>query len=546
MLLAFASLGAGMVSAEDCNEQTVNLEELGILEISMSDEGVVEALVVKEAFFAFMNADEADLPAIESVAMSVSLGEDGELVLSDFDINAGENQPDEVAITLRLSDELLDLLHSEDVDLSDLLGEIGLEDVEEDDYEEYYGSRLHWADEAYQLRGCQDDYDRVMDADDPQYEYYVIYEEMVHDWEADEPEEESNESSDDDWESEDSDEGTDEDVEGESGDELDEEFHENPNDEYNEDERDSLDDLIEPRDGEISQIIVIVNTDGEIAEVTIIVIYEDGDYEMNVYTMLLEEVRARIANFDGLVIWNWIPAPPVDPVDDEDEGPGVLRERCARGLLRGMFTIDDDGNGTIRGLVMDMDGEVISNMWGTFDSDGFMHGLVGVDNSTDAMWKAVADEGLFRGLWRTTSDDVDPMRGILKGHYEVNDARDGGVFHGKWKEVDCRDNLGSDDDPTWVTPDQDDMDRPEIGDTGPRHAPIRVDVERVDDVRQLDKAPKQKPLMDKLGDVMDKPLVEDENGGSIVDVGEAAAGSTLGTIALLGAGFIRRRITGGI
>jgi len=546
MLLAFASLGAGMVSAEQNDEQTVNLEELGILEISMSDDGVVEALVVKEAFFAFMNADEADLPAIESVAMSVSLGEDGELVLSDFDINAGENQPDEVAITLRLSDELLDLLHSEDVDLSDLLGEIGLEDVEEDDYEEYYGSRLHWADEAYQLRGCQDDYDRVMDADDPQYEYYVIYEEMVHDWEADEPEEESNESSDDDWESEDSDEGTDEDVEGESGDELDEEFHENPNDEYNEDERDSLDDLIEPRDGEISQIIVIVNTDGEIAEVTIIVIYEDGDYEMNVYTMLLEEVRARIANFDGIVIWNWIPAPPVDPVDDEDEGPGVLRERCARGLLRGMFTIDDDGNGTIRGLVMDMDGEVISNMWGTFDSDGFMHGLVGVDNSTDAMWKAVADEGLFRGLWRTTSDDVDPMRGILKGHYEVNDARDGGVFHGKWKEVDCRDNLGGADDPSWVTPDQDDMDRPGIGDTGPRHAPIRVDVERVDDVRQLDKTPKQKPLMDKLGDVMDKPLVEDENGGSIVDVGEAAAGSTLGTIALLGAGFIRRRITGGI
>ena len=52
--------------------------------------------------------------------------------------------------------------------------------------------------------------------------------------------------------------------------------------------------------------------------------------------------------------------------------------------------------------------------------------------------------------------------------------------------------------------------------------------------------------MDKLGDVMDKPLVEDENGGAIVDVGEAAAGSTLGTIALLGAGFIRRRITGGI
>ena len=476
MLLAFASLGAGMVSAEDCNGQTVDLEELGILELSMSEDGVVEALIVKEAFFAFMNADEADLPAIESVAMSVSLGEDGELVLSDFDINAGENQPDEVAITLRLSDELLDLLHSEDVDLSDLLGEIGLEDVEEDDYEEYYGSRLHWADEAYQLRGCQDDYDRVMDSEDPQYEYYVIYEEMVHDWEEVDPEEDpmidcnangaedaediSNGTSDDfnangipdeceddleDESNESDDEDADEDpeVEGESGDELDEEFHENPNDEYNEDERDRLDDLIEPRDGEISEIIVIVNTDGEIAEVTIIVIYEDGDYEMNVYTMLLEEVRARIADFDGIVIWNWIPAP-VDPVDDEDDGPDVLRERCARGLLRGMFTIDDDGNGTIRGLVMDMDGEVVANMWGTFDSDGFMRGFGGSDNSTDAMWKAVADEGLFRGLWRTTSEDVDSMHGILKGHYEVNDARDGGVFHGKWKEVDCRDDLDMD------------------------------------------------------------------------------------------------------
>ena len=93
----------------------------------------------------------------------------------------------------------------------------------------------------------------------------------------------------------------------------------------------------------------------------------------------------------------------------------------------------------------------------------------------------------------------------------------------------------------------DEMDTlPPVIDMEPRHAPIQVDVERVDDVRQLDKSPKQKPLKDKLSDVMDKPLVEDENGGSIVDVGEAAAGSTLGTIALLGAGFIRRRITGGL
>ena len=78
----------------------------------------------------------------------------------------------------------------------------------------------------------------------------------------------------------------------------------------------------------------------------------------------------------------------------------------------------------------------------------------------------------------------------------------------------------------------------------PRHSPIMVDADRID-TRPMDIKPKQKPLMEKLGDVMDEPLVEDEN-GAIVDIGDAAAGSTLGTIALLGAGFIRRRITGGL
>ena len=132
-----------MVSAEDCNGQTVDLEELGILEVSMSEDGVVEALIVKEAFFAFLNADESDLPAIESVAMSVGLDEEGNLLLSDLEINAGENLPDEVAVTLRLSDELLAVLDYEDTDemldwAADLLSEIGMEDGEED-YEEYYG-----------------------------------------------------------------------------------------------------------------------------------------------------------------------------------------------------------------------------------------------------------------------------------------------------------------------------------------------------------------------------------------------------------------------
>ncbi|GIS43766.1 MAG: hypothetical protein Ct9H90mP16_08360 [Candidatus Poseidoniales archaeon] len=50
--------------------------------------------------------------------------------------------------------------------------------------------------------------------------------------------------------------------------------------------------------------------------------------------------------------------------------------------------------------------------------------------------------------------------------------------------------------------------------------------------------------MEKLGTSW-RATLEDEN-GAIVGNGDAAAGFTLGTIAFLGAGFIRRPITGGL
>ena len=37
--------------------------------------------------------------------------------------------------------------------------------------------RIKWADAAFQLRGSQEDYDRVMDADNPEGEYYAIQDE---------------------------------------------------------------------------------------------------------------------------------------------------------------------------------------------------------------------------------------------------------------------------------------------------------------------------------------------------------------------------------
>jgi hypothetical protein len=221
--------------------------------------------------------------------------------------------------------------------------------------------------------------------------------------------------------------------------------------------------------------------------------------------------------------------------EEGEDTSATLHDQCERGLLRGSFTVDDGGNGTMRGLVMDEDGNVVSNMWGAYNTDGFAHGFGGVDNLTDVKWKAVYEDGRFTGLWKMI-DENNSMNGLLKGHYELNEAGDAGVFHGKWKEADCRGGH-----------DMDERDLlPPVVDTEPRHSPLRVDAERLDDVRQLDKTPEPKPLMDKLGDVMDKPIVEGEEGGMVINVGDAAAGSTLGTIALLGAGFLRRRITGGL
>ena len=228
-----------------------------------------------------MNSDDAALLAIESIAMNVGLSDDGELELTEIDINVGEEQSNEIAVTLRLSDDLLELLHDEDLSSEDLLRELGFgDDLGLDDFnpevaDDYWHSRTYWADEAYQVRGSQADYDAVMDSEDPEEEFYSIYEEVMSDWEE---EEEIH------W-----------------ADEAPENV-----------ERELMDELVEARDGDISQVIIIVNTDGEIADVTILVIYEDGEYEIFTFSTMLIDIREQLLDVDAIVVWNWIPTPPVD------------------------------------------------------------------------------------------------------------------------------------------------------------------------------------------------------------------------------------------
>ena len=467
MLLAVATLGTG-VSAEQSNEQISDLEELGILELSM-DDGVIEAVVTTDAFLSFMNSDEAALSAIESISMSVGLSDVGELELTEVEIGVAEEQSEEIAVTLRLNDELVELLSEEDLSSEDLLRELGfgddlgLDDFDPEIEEDYWHSRTYWADEAYQVRGSQDDYEAVMDSECPEEEFYRVLEEFEGNY--------------------------DEFVEDSFGARL-----HWADDAYQ--IRGSQDDYDRVMDAE-----------------------DPAEEYYNIYEEVMQEWEEEEEE-------HWVEEEPeTDEVLEE-----LLRDECERGTLRGVFTIDEDGNGTMRGLVYNEDGEVMGNMWGEFDTDGFAHGLGGADNQTDVMWKAVYMDGQFRGLWKMMNES-DETRGVLKGHYEVNETEDGGVFHGKWKVNGCEHLMVEGDGP-------------DIEPVAPRHSPLRVDADRVD-VRPMDITPKQKPLMEKIGDVMDEPLVEDEN-GAIVDIGDAAAGSTLGTIALLGAGFIRRRITGGL
>ena len=182
MLLAIATLGSG-VSAEQSNERLSDLEDLGILELSM-DDGVIEAMVTTDAFLTFMNSDEVALLVIESIDMNVGLSDEGELELTEIDIGVGEEQSDEIAVTLRLSDELVELLQDEDLDSEDLLRELGFgDDLGLDDFnpevaDDYWHSRTYWADEAYQVRGSQADYDAVMDSEEPEEEFYRVLEEF--------------------------------------------------------------------------------------------------------------------------------------------------------------------------------------------------------------------------------------------------------------------------------------------------------------------------------------------------------------------------------
>jgi len=356
--------------------------------------------------------------------------------------------------------------------------------------------RIDWADMAYQIRGSQEDYDFILDASEtPGDDYYRLldefeeenYDRITH---ADMAYQlrGSQEDYDRVIESEDPVEEFYQIVEemGIDADDLvweDEENWELDNEDIEELERE-----LEELERELEELERELEEHSEE--------FNELVEELEELERVLEELLEELHEED------------MDEGHDYDESEHD--EDCDSGRLNGTFSADENGTGIIDGLVWNMEGDVVGYLTGTYDADGFIVGVGGdIDNTSSVEWKAIYQDGRFLGLWNMLDSD---QEGVLKGYYDIGENETEGVFSGKWKNQYCH----GDDDQEERTGD----------DYTPRMKLIDAGSDRVDSV-------------------MDKPLAETEDGG-IVDVGDAAVGSTLGTIALLGAGFIRRRVTGGV
>ena len=251
-------------------------------------------------------------------------------------------------------------------------------------------------------------------------------------------------------------------------------------------------------------IAVVVFTDGEVAWAAVIYI---GDVE-RYGPMPLPVLRERLGDFEGRILVYWIG-------DDVDEEP-----RCPHGYLIGGYNVNDEGMGYFQGQILSHDNESIGSLWGEF-TNGTFHGEYEVRGNTGTLRGIYNANGSFRGVWQ---DDVDDVNGFLRGFYlDFEDRR--GELRGKWK-ADCSEpDCAGDED---ITP-------AKVKPMKLKKKPMKVDKKPM----KVEK----KDSLDKVKDLMDEEVIETK-GGYSVDVGEAAAGSTLGTISLLGAGFLRRRLCG--
>ncbi len=121
LTLALVAPVAGLVGAEE-DGQTSDLEDLGILEVIVNEDGTVEVTITQEAFAALaLELSNQTLPPVISIDMFIGLGDDGNMFLDDVVVVLGDEYPDVVTINIAIGQNLINAVLNGDITLDELV-----------------------------------------------------------------------------------------------------------------------------------------------------------------------------------------------------------------------------------------------------------------------------------------------------------------------------------------------------------------------------------------------------------------------------------------
>lgn len=139
LTLALLSPLAGLAAAEQDEQNSDHVDT--VLVIAVNEDGTIDITMAQEMFSTLVegaSGESADtLPPIASIQMSIGLDDAGHLELDDFVITLADELPDEVTVSVSLSDGVWELLQNGNLTADDILNMIPLEmDDEKDESEE--------------------------------------------------------------------------------------------------------------------------------------------------------------------------------------------------------------------------------------------------------------------------------------------------------------------------------------------------------------------------------------------------------------------------
>jgi hypothetical protein len=133
----------------------------------------------------------------------------------------------------------------------------------------------------------------------------------------------------------------------------------------------------------------------------------------------------------------------VDRLPDGRNGLAYLgyvdSPNCAKGLVFGRWVKFEAAGGTLRGVVVDGDGDRIGNVRGIWghapkrNQDVFFGKYISVTGANRGLFGGQYADGHYSGVWGTVDPaNVGHLEGIYSDGYDDADGR--GVFAGRWSE----------------------------------------------------------------------------------------------------------------